>query len=414
MHTPSSSLASPTLWPLVACLGLVLALCFGVTINAFSLYSVPLADAFGATREQANRAAGAFFLTQSLMMPVAGWLFAHVATHRLMSAGVALAGVSCLMAAQASTLNGYVLWMGVCGVGIGLSTYIPAFALVARRALPQQQSWAFSGLLAAISAGGIVFPPVLNRLLLSLGWSSTLQVCGALLLVVCAPLLWCMARAPHAPQPTDTHTQVHTPGSVRQALRSRDYWMWVLMLALMGISTIGLLMNLAPYLVSLGFSSQQAAYGHAATGVATLVGNVLFGWASTRWGARASLLAGIGLSVLGMWALMAASYAPSPLLAIAVFCLLWGVSFNAANLLSPMLLIDAMGARHFAPLLGLGNLLSGMACALGPGGFGWLVDYTGAYPMAAAWCTALLVVALLPTWLLRRAPAATPPMPQHA
>ena len=390
---------SRTTWALIACLGFVLAICFGVTINAFGIYALPVIKSLQASNEEVSRAAGAFFLAQSLMMPISGWIFERTRPQWLMAGGVAFSGLCCIMGAQAESIGQYVLWMGACGIGIGLSTYIPAFTLVTHWVAPARQGLVFSVILAAISAGGILFPPALSRLIQAIGWTQALSGTGLFLVLLCAPLLLMMVRMPSIS--AQKHEQADAASSsIGQALRSSRYWMWVLMLSLIGISTIGLLMSLVPYLVSMGYSESTAADFYALTAVTTLLGNFLFGLLSHRWGARNTLLLGIVLSALGTLLLLAAQQPYWGMAAVFGFCVIWGLSFNAGNLLSPTLLIESVGQRNFGVLLGIGNLISGIAAAAGPSSFGYLVDSTQSYQWPALLCAVAVLVAFAPTFSL--------------
>ena len=90
--------------------------------------------------------------------------------------------------------------------------------------------------------------------------------------------------------------------------------------------------------------------------------------------------------------------------AIALLSLTWGSTFNLANQLSPLLLVEILGERHFASLFGIGNLISGIGSALGPEVVGYLVDTTHTYNTALVLCAAVMLIALLPIALLRTDP----------
>ena len=66
-----------------------------------------------------------------------------------------------------------------------------------------------------------------------------------------------------------------------------------------------------------------------------------------------------------------------------------------------MLLVDAVGERHFGVLLGLGSLIAGLLSAFGPTLTGFVYDETRSYALAFQLCAALMALALVPIALLR-------------
>lgn len=397
---------SRSTWTLIAVLGLNMCLGFGLSLNAFGVYSLAWIESFGCSNEQASRAAGAYFVAMSLTMPLAGWHLARVPPRAMMSLGMAVTSLSCVLAAYAETLGGVIAAMGLCGAGIGLSTYIPSFTLVSARVQAARQGLAFGVLLAAISAGGIIFPPLLERLVALLGWRQTMLSSG-LLLGLSAPLLLVTVRGPASPAGADSMAHTHASGdgrSLAQTLNSGHYWLWVVMLALVSLSSIGLLMNLLPLLVKAGYETQRAAQLCALTGLATLVGNLLFGLLSMRCGPWRTLCIGTAISAIATLLLLVADHPQLGLLAMLGFALAWGSCFNTVNLVSPTLLFEAVGPRNFGTLLGLGNLLSGLAAAAGPSALGYLVDRSHSYTLPLLASAAVMAAALLPALGLRKPP----------
>ena len=74
MMTSSSTTHTRQAWILVVGLGVVMAISFGISFNAFSIFTLPIVDAFDASLEQAARIATVFMITMTLTMPAAGWL----------------------------------------------------------------------------------------------------------------------------------------------------------------------------------------------------------------------------------------------------------------------------------------------------------------------------------------------------
>lgn len=392
-------------WTLVIGLGVVMAISFGITINAFSVLTLPLIETFGCTNEQAARAATAFIIAMTLSMPAAGWLLDHVSPRPVMALGAVITGIGYLMAARSADINMFIFSMSICGIGIGASTYIPAFILVTHWMPTKRQGLAFGVLLAIAAVGGIVFPILLTRMIAAFGWRTSMEAGTALIFLVCLPLLLLLVRLPENTNPVQHQVKTGLQGhSVPTALRMGRYWLWTGMFLLLTMSSLSILMGLVPYLRAVGYSASKASFIYASIAASSIVGNLLFGAISNRWGAERTLVLGVALGTLGMVFLMMASHATWGMGAIIIFCMVWGTTFNLVNQLSPALLMEFVGQRNFGSLLGIGNLISGLGAAAGPSLFGHLVDTTHAYLVPLALCILLMVLALPPLMVLCRSP----------
>src|SRR5690606_666381 len=137
--------------------------------NAFSIMTLPIIDAFQCSHEQAARIATVFMVFMTLAMPAAGWLLDHVAPRPVMATGGLIAGLAYLAAAYSGDLDSFTVAIALCGLGVGASTYVPAFVLVSHWFPPSRQGLAF-GILLAIDAAGATFLPMgLNYMIETLG-----------------------------------------------------------------------------------------------------------------------------------------------------------------------------------------------------------------------------------------------------
>lgn len=389
-------------------LGLTMAqgIAFGVTLNAFGVLSLPLMAFFQCGHAQAGEVITAFLMAMTLAMPVAGYLVDRVAPRLIMAVGAALVGMSYGIAAYVTRLEVFVVLMGVAGVGIGLSTYMPIVTLISRWMPAERQGLAYGVMAAGVSAGGIVSPLVLAPLVARLPWTLILQGMGGLVLLVCLPLLLWAARPPSVGtgvNAAQSYLPAPVESGIRASLRQGPFWLWVAMLLLITLSSMSVLMALVPCLVAAGHSPQEAAGFHGATAAATLVGSLAFGALSNRWGAENTLLLGTALAAGGILCLLGAGHPVLGGLFALLFVLLWGSTFNLVNQLSPVLLGELLGQQHFGSLLGIGNLVSGIGFSLGPMMFGHLVDATYSYLLPLLLCAGLMVAALpVIAWLRNR------------
>lgn len=388
-------------WTLVLGLGVTMSMSFGLTLNAFSIFTLSIMETFQSNHEQAASLATVFMATMTVVMPVAGWLLDRVPPRPVMVCSSLITALAYLAASHSNSLNMFTLAIACCGIGVGGSTYVPAFILVSRCFPVQRQSLAFGVLLAVVGAGGTVLPMLLTQMLNQAGLRATMEAGAVMLFAVCTPLLWWLVRLPAHAAPT-AQTQVQT-SSIVAVLRLPQYWLWIAMFLLITISGLSVLMGLVPYLVLIGYSASEAAVAYGAIAAATISGSLLFGALSTRQGVRRTLSLGVVVGSLGLLALLQVPEAGWSMAALTVFVLGWGMTFNLVNQMSPTLLMEFAGQQNFGSLLGIGNFISGLGAAMGPTLFGYLVDSSQGYQLPLSLCAALMALALLPLAMLRRA-----------
>ncbi len=393
-------------WVVVVGLAVVLCVVFGTTLNVLSVLIPPITQAFQCSNEHAARVATVFLITMTLAMPAAGWLLDRIAPRPVMTAGAVLTAIGYFVASRSPDIDVFTVAMGVAGIGVGASTYVPAITLASHWIAPSRQGLAYGILLAGAAVGAIIFPVLITQITNAFGWRHAMQSIGMCIALTCVPLLLWIARLPemrtaHEATPDMTRLVGHGIG---EALRSPDYWLWIMMMLFITLSSLGVYIALVPYLVANGYSTERAAAIYAAVGAATFVGNFLFGALSHRWGAKTVLLFGTTAGAAGILCLLAVQDRALGMIAIAAFALIWGSTFNLANQLSPLLLAEAVGQRNFGSLLGIGNLISGLGSALSPEALGYLVDTTHTYTYALVLCTALMAAALVPIAMMRGEP----------
>lgn len=393
-------------WVIVLGLALVLCIVFGTTLNSLSVFTLPLTQALRCSNEQAAHVATAFIFSMTLAMPLTGWLLDRVAPCPVMTLGALVTALGYLLASWSTDIDQLALAVALSGIGVGACTYVPAITLASRWIAFERQGLAFGLLLAGGSIGAIIFPVLLTQLIAAIGWRGAMQGIAGAIVLVCVPLLLWLARFPASQASAGQLTAEAASGhGIGQALRMPRYWLWIGMQLLLTLSSLGIFIALVPYLVSVGYSAQQAAAFLAASAAAALAGNFVFGLWSQRWAAKAILMSSTLVCALGILCLLAASDPVLGLTAVTLFALGWGSTFNLVNQFSPLLLMEAMGQRNFASLLGIGNLVAGLGAAFSPEVVGYLVDLTQTYTLALLLCAGLTLAALLPITLQGRGPA---------
>ncbi len=391
-------------WIVVAAMAATMCILFGTTISSFGVFIPALTQTFASTNEQTANVATAFMVAMTLAMPLAGWLLDRIGPRTVMSAGALLMGAGYLMASVSHDINTVTLAMALSGIGVGASTYIPAIALVMRWVELKRQGLALGVLLSGGSIGTMIFPILLTYMTELHGWRFAMQAIAAITLLLCVPLLLRLARLPSKPLAGayGQHSTQQLAGvSILKALRLPRYWLWIALQVLMSFSTLGIVVNMIPYLVSVGYSQQEAATLFALKSAVGLGGSFLFGVLSSRWNIKPILMIGMAIGGFSIFTLLLANDPTFGFSAVLFFTIAWGATFNLVNQLSPILMEETVGQRNFGALLGIGNLIGGLAGAFSPKLVGYLLDTSGTYSLALILCAACMLAAIVPIALQR-------------
>lgn len=400
VHTPAHAQPDQRqAWIVVAGMAVTLCILFGTTLNSFGVFVPPITQTFMSSNEETGNIASVFMLTMTLAMPLAGWLLDRIGPRAVMTSGAALMGIGYFLASVSQDLSSITLAMAVSGAGVGASTYIPSIALVMRWVELKRQGLALGVMLSGGSIGAMIFPILLTHITELYSWRVAMQFIAALGLLICVPVLLWLARLPKQPLPTDddySGPQERSGHSIGQALRLPRYWLWVALQILMTLSTLGIIVNMIPYLISVGYSPKEAATVFAFKSVAGLSGSFIFGLLSSRWDAKPLLMIGAAIGGFGILALLLATDPAFGFAAVVAFIIAWGATFNLVNQLSPMLMEQTVGQRNFGTLLGIGSLIAGVGAAFSPKLVGYLLDSSGSYSTALLLCAACMVGAIIP------------------
>src|SRR3989304_983397 len=168
--------------------------------------------------------------------------------------------------------------------------------------------------------------------------------------------------------------------SPSQAIRTRGFWLLLLVLGLQFVGLSGLSVHLIPLLEDLGYSSTQAASILGLVFLLSGIGRFGSGIVSD-WIDRRLVLAGLLTSQVAA-TLSLTQIAPSSLWHAGLFALFYGIGFGGTIPLRSLPIRDLFRSPAFGAIQGLiqgGDVAGGV---FGPGFFGRVFDVTHSYNLA--------------------------------
>jgi predicted MFS family arabinose efflux permease len=344
-----------------------------VLVYTFGIFLKPLSQEFGWSRQAISAAFGIAAMTVAVCSPVLGRLLDRYGPRRIILPcltvfGCAFASLA-LLTPNIAHLYAVFIVLGIVGNGTAQLAYSRAVStwFVRRRGL------ALAVMMAGGATGAIILPPIAQALIQQAGWRSTFVLLGAMILVLGLPVVGLFIR--ERGRREGWATAALEGATVSEGLRSRAFWLIVVVLFIASISQNAAITHLSALLTDRGVDPGRAAMALSTMGIGSLIGRLLTGYLLDRFFGPHVSLALLGISAAGVYVLSVANDFATGCVAAALI----GAGMGGEADVTPYLLSRYLGLRSFATLYGLTWTAYAIAGALGPMLMGFVFDATGSY-----------------------------------
>ncbi|MFQ5879845.1 MAG: MFS transporter, partial [Dehalococcoidia bacterium] len=254
----------------------------GGTRFGFGLFFKPIEESLGWDKTTLSIAVSINMIIYGVTLPMVGYLTDRHGPKRVILASLLLAGLGMMLLSQTRALWQLYLFYGVLvGIGTGGSAFVPISALIARWFV-RRRSLGMGVAFAGASAGQLVMIPLTLLLLTTTNWHVAFLVLGLGLVVVVAPAVLILVRetpgtTAAAAESARSAFQATPSLSVRQALRTRTFWLLAGGFSTCGFSVTTISIHLPSYVDDLGLSQGVAAAALTVMGALSLTGSILAG-----------------------------------------------------------------------------------------------------------------------------------------
>lgn len=359
----------------------------GLLTPVSSMFFRALESEFQWTKAAAATSLVAFVLTAAAL-PVIGWLLdrfgaAVVAFWSTLGLSACLFSLSLMSGALAQY---YVISavLAVVGVGAGPISYTRVIA----HDFQDARGLALALALAGGAVTGMVVPLVISQVIAADGWRHAYRVLAWLSLAGGLLAVWLIRRR-------RTVTSVSRPSvlaghSVREALRTRAFWLLSGVLFLVSVATIGFFSQLQSIGVEKGLSPQQAAWMASLLAFSVVPSRLLVGWALDALDPRLASAAALLVAAAGAIVILLAPQGSWGVFALGVVMI--AASLGAEFDMMSFFCAHCFGLKNYASVFGflMGAFYIGFA--VGGVSYGAAHDWTGGYGAALAGAAACLVL----------------------
>lgn len=367
----------------------------GTVSYAYGVFLPSMGETFHWSRSALSGPYGFFYIVGGLLGPVVGLSIGQFGPKKNIIYSNILAALGLIGLSQVTALWHVYLFYGFMGgLGIAFGEFIPMTTIITNW-FNQKRSMAMGLLFASGGIGGFVLPPLISLLISEVGWRSAWIFLGCLhFLLTVFPGVILIRNQPEEmnqtpdgiPQAAATEEEKQAAGirkyfqasmdwEVKDALRTRAFWVILLLFSIPLIASAMLTTHQVAYLQDLGFSPFMSATALGLMIGTSIVGRLASGFLGMKFEGRllaAFFLALMGLGILSL--IMARG-----IFFVYLYSVLTGIGFGGMIVLVPNLVSAYFGRKHYSRIIGWGAPVITLLSAGSPSLAGMVYDATGSY-----------------------------------
>ena len=427
--TPIKNIPQP--WVILA-VGFIVLFFGGGALSIFGLVLVEMTEDLNRSRSSLSLVLNVFMVVSALAMPIFGRILDRKDLRLILAGSVLLIGVGAGLMWRVNALwQVFVLYGVVLAVGFAGAS-VPTVGVMVSRFWTARRGLANSAAIAGMGLGQLIIIGGLTAALTTIGWRTSYAVIGAANLFIVLPVVILFARSrpgssapetgaldpsgvkpdgvPNATEPTgepnkpeplgepDKERPLVQANSVRDLFRSRHMWLLMGMFALCGFQDFFVLTHVVAFATDQGVSTFLAGNMLALMGLTALIGVMLSGYLSDRYGpAVPSVLCFIIRTAIFAF-IINSQTTPS----ILVFALLYGSTFFITAPLGVIFAGQIFGSRYLGTVSGIVSMVHQVFGGLGALAGGLFFDAFGSYDKGFSLILALALLAVVISAALHR------------
>ena len=357
----------------------------GMIAATYSILAVPLGDEYQPSRAVLMLSMTIFAGTSAALSPIFGDVMDRISLRKLMLLGSVLLAIGYAAIGFTTQFWQVLLIFGLFVAPANVLIGPVAMTVLLARWFDETRGRAVGIAIAGVSAGGVLFPFIIQALLDAYDWRVAMQLLGLVILIWTLPAAMLIKDRP---DPTGDVGEDATPSgldksdmpakqiSVRQILGDPAFWMIAATVAIVTAGMKGMVTNLVPMAIDNGIDAGDAAHLISIFAGASFIAKINFAALSDRIGPRtlmAFALGGFGVGLCCLTQAQAGYWVIA--LGVALAGLFGGLMIPMESYLAPRIFGQSAVGRAMGLLAGV--ILLGLLCT--PPLFGLIFDLTGTY-----------------------------------
>lgn len=334
-----------------------------------SLYIVPMYNDLQVPRSLLSLQSVCITVGAVLTAPYWGKLYKKHGARKLLPGCVAVTALCTIGRSLMPNIWGILVLAFIKGVFFTGSTLLPISILLTIW-FKEKRGFAISVAAIGTSIGGVIFSPVVERLISTYGWRFSDRAMGLIMLVIVVPVTYLVVRStpkdvglrPYGAEnaaANGANTSNRTQGAQKEeaqvtgmtaaeARRSPILYVFLLAIFCMTFAT-GAALQLPVYLTDIGYGSAVAAKvvsGYMAVGI---FGKLILGHVTDRFGEKAATVYVCGVGILAFVGFIFAKNQ----VAFYMMIVAYGLASGITSIMPTLLTSRIFGNRDYGPIYGM-------------------------------------------------------------
>ena len=380
--------------------------CFGINAvvhgirYSFGVFFKSLSSDFELSRAATSGITGIYWVLCGGFALLGGWLLDKYGPKKIVLVMGVLTGLSLIATSRAATTWQLFLTYSVLLSG-GTGAVYSVLMVTIQRWFVQRRGLATGIVSSGVGIGTIIMTPLTAYLVAVWGWRTTYLVMGLVMGAIFACLSFSLkrdpaemglqpegAKLPSGVLPEIAVTAKKGSGPLKQAMRTRNFWLMAVIWSTWAFSLLLVLTHLVPHLTDIAISTTTAATITGMIGIVSIAGRLGSGWLTDRISRRTatilSILLQAGALFLLAWTRQTGMFY--------LFAVVYGLGYGALDPASLGLIGDTFDLRYLGRIMGAILVFWEAGAGIGAEVGGIIYDATGSYFTAFLLCGGMMLV----------------------
>lgn len=388
-------------WILMVCILLNVTV-HAIVMQVSGIYMVPMAENLGVPRSLLSLQSVLMSVGAVITAPIWGKLYKKYDARIVLSICTAVTALCTIFRSFMPNIWCILALSVVKGIFFTGNTVLPNSILLTAW-FQKRRGFAISTASLGISVGGVIFTPLVERIISTMGWRVSDQVVGLIMLVVMLPCTLLIVRSTPKDKKLQPYGAEEMPAGGGRPKEKALYGMtikearstpalYLLLFAIFGMTfATGAALQIPAYLTDIGYSTAVAAKAASAYMAVGIAGKLLLGQIVDKMGEKKASIYICGVSILAFVCFIFAANKA----ALIVMIVTYGLSSGITSVMPALLTSKIFGNRDYGPIYGLVLSVNRFGGVIGTVLVSLLFDLTGNYAIIWPACVATMVLTLI-------------------